>query len=197
MAMEVAMPTHIVAVGGIVENGRGDILLVKTIHGGWVFPGGQVEAGENLMDALVREIREESGIDAAVSQLIGVSSNTGTYRWHDGVTDVPTKVMLDFTCEYLGGEPRTSEETSEVRWVARERALDFIDSPAIRTRYQAFLDFTGVPYYMEYVTHPSFELRARRSIGAVQAGRHGVRGSRAGRDVSGGPQSEGARHLEF
>jgi 8-oxo-dGTP diphosphatase len=38
------MPTHIVAVGGIVENERDEILLVKG-RSGWVFPGGQVEAG--------------------------------------------------------------------------------------------------------------------------------------------------------
>ena len=36
------MPTHIVATGGIVEDNAGNILLVKTYHGGWVFPGGQV-----------------------------------------------------------------------------------------------------------------------------------------------------------
>lgn len=63
------MPTHIVAVGGIVENEQGDILLVKTHHGWWVFPGGQVEAGENLIDALSREIKEESGIDTVVCYL--------------------------------------------------------------------------------------------------------------------------------
>ncbi|SUA98947.1 NUDIX domain-containing protein [Paenibacillus thiaminolyticus] len=57
------MPTHIEAVGGIVENEQGHILVVKAKHDGWVFPGGQVEAGENL---------------------IGVYSNTGTYKWHDG-----------------------------------------------------------------------------------------------------------------
>nr|WP_083486512.1 NUDIX hydrolase [Alicyclobacillus ferrooxydans] len=50
-------PTHIVAVGGIVEDGEGNVLLVKTRDGGWVFPGGQVEVGENLMDALCREIK--------------------------------------------------------------------------------------------------------------------------------------------
>jgi 8-oxo-dGTP diphosphatase len=45
-----AMPTHIVAVGGFVEDENGNILLVKTIHNGWVYPGGQVEAGGNLID---------------------------------------------------------------------------------------------------------------------------------------------------
>lgn len=67
------MPTHIVAIGGFVENEQEQVLLVKTQHDGWVFPGGQVEAGENLMDALIREIKEESGIDTAVLSLIGIT----------------------------------------------------------------------------------------------------------------------------
>lgn len=158
------MPTHIVAVGGIVENEQGHILLVKTKHDGWVFPGGQVEAGENLIDALCREIKEESGIDVEVSRLIGVYSNTGTYKWHDGVTDVPTKLMLDYTCTAVGGQLSTSEETSDVRWVAKENVLDMIAAPAIRIRYQAYLEGGGRTNYMEYVTKPEFELKLARMI---------------------------------
>ena len=70
------MPTHIVAVAGVVENDKEEILLVKTYHGGWVFPGGQVEVGENLMEAVEREIKEESGIVVNVEKLFVVSSNT-------------------------------------------------------------------------------------------------------------------------
>ncbi|WP_374019066.1 NUDIX hydrolase [Paenibacillus thiaminolyticus] len=158
------MPTHIVAVGGIVENEQGHILLVKTKHDGWVFPGGQVEAGENLIDALCREIKEESGIDVEVSRLIGVYFNTGTYKWHDGVTDVPTKLMRDYTCRAVGGQLSISEETSDVRWVAKEGVLDLIVSPAIRTRYQAYLDADVRINYMEYVTNPEFEVKLARTI---------------------------------
>lgn len=158
-----AMPTHIVAAGGIVEDGQGNILLVQTIHGGWVFPGGQVETGENLMDALAREIKEESGIETEVSILIGVYSNTGTYKWHDRVTDIPTKVMLDYICRPVGGELGTSDETSESRWVPRDKVLEMITSPAIRTRYQAYLDFDGHVHYMEYVTKPEFEIKRKRT----------------------------------
>ena len=43
------MPTHIVAAAGVVENENGEILLVRTYNGGWVFPGGQVEEGENVV----------------------------------------------------------------------------------------------------------------------------------------------------
>lgn len=119
-------------------------MLVKTQHGGWVFPGGQVEVGENLLDALMREIKEESGIDIVVSHLIGIYSNTRIYKWYDGVTDVPTKLMMDFVCRPVGGALSTSEETSESRWIEKECVLEMISAQAIRTRYEAFLDFEGL-----------------------------------------------------
>ncbi|MDP4091154.1 MAG: NUDIX hydrolase, partial [Bacillota bacterium] len=111
------MPTHIVAAAGVVENDRGEILLVNTYHGGWVFPGGQVEVGENIIDAVIREIREESGINVTVDKLFAISSNTATHKGYNGVEIVPTKVMMDFMCTYVGGEPGVSDETSESRWV--------------------------------------------------------------------------------
>lgn len=158
------MPTHIVAVGGITEDEDGNILLVKTYHGGWVFPGGQVEEGENLIDALIREIKEESGIDVEVSNLIGIYSNTGKYKGYNGVEIVPTKVMMDYICKPVGGELCTSEETSESRWVSKDKVLDMIEAPAIRERYQAYLSFNGSVNYMEYVTRPEFELKLKRYV---------------------------------
>lgn len=158
------MPTHIVAAGGIVENEKGDILLVKTEHGGWVYPGGQIEVGENLIDGLMREIKEESGIDVEVAQLIGVYSNTGMYKWYDGITDVPTKIMFDFVCKPIGGELCTSEETSEVKWVPRDEVLTMITADAIKTRYLAYLEFEDKVIYKEYVTKPAFDLKLDRHI---------------------------------
>ncbi|GGG69310.1 NUDIX hydrolase [Paenibacillus radicis (ex Gao et al. 2016)] len=133
-------PTHIVAAGGFVEDGEGNILLVKTRDGGWVYPGGQVEVGENLMDALVREIQEESGIDTTVSYLIGIYSNTGIFKWYDSVTDVPTQVIFDFVCKPFGG------------------------TLAIRTRYKAYLEFNGVVNYIDYVTNPEFIIKYQTDI---------------------------------
>lgn len=158
------MPTHIVAVGGFVEDEKGNILLVKTQHRGWEFPGGQVEVGENLIDALTREVKEESGIDVEVIQVIGVYSNTATYKFYDGVTDVPTKVMIDFICTPISGELATSKETTDSRWVAKEKVLDLISAPAILTRYKAYLNFDGKISYMEYLTKPEFELKHSRTI---------------------------------
>lgn len=154
-------PTHIVSAGGIVEDGHGNILLVKARDDGWVYPGGITEVGENLIDGVIREIKEESGIDASVSHLISVVSNTAVHKWYDGVTDVPTKVMFDFVCKLEGGELAASEETSECKWVPKEQVLDYITLPAIRMRYEAYLNFQGSVNYVEYVTATTSECNTK------------------------------------
>lgn len=159
------MPVHIVATLGFVENDKEEILIVKERRSGqWVFPGGQVEVGENLMDGLIREVKEESGIDVEVSHLTGIYSNTGTYEGHSGVKIVPTKVMFDFVCKPIGGELATSDETSDSRWVRKEKVLDMVTAPALRTRFQSYLDYNGNINYMDYVTRPEFELKLKRNI---------------------------------
>ena len=158
------MPTHIVAGAGIATNEKGEVLLVKTYNSGWVFPGGQVEVGENVIDAVKREIMEESGIEVEVGELFCIASNTKKYPGHSGVKEIPTKVMLDFVCRATGGQLRASDENSESKFVPKEEVLSLITAPAIVERYKACLEYTGRPVYMEYVTKPVFEMKLKRFI---------------------------------
>ena len=158
------MPTHIVAAAGVVENDQEEILLVKVHNGGWVFPGGQVEVGENIIDAVIREIKEESGINVTVKKLFSISSNTATHKGYNGVEMVPTKVMMDFICTFVDGKLRISEENSESCWVKKDKVLEMITAPAIRQRFQAYLDYDGNVQYLEYVTKPEFDLKISRKI---------------------------------
>lgn len=145
-------PTHIVAVDGIIENDNNEILLVKHRHRGvWTVPGGQVEIGENLMDALIREIKEECGVNVVVNKLMCVSSNTCTYQGYNGYGTIPTKVMFGFTCKYVSGELCTSDETSETCWVSKDKILDYITVPNLVERFRAYLNFQGDVQYLEYV----------------------------------------------
>ncbi len=163
-AGERILPTHIVAAAGIVLNGKDEILMVKTYRGGWVFPGGQVEVGENIIDALKREIMEETGVEIEVGELFCVSSNTCKYPGYNGVKEVPTKVMLDFICRAKGGEPRPSDENSESAYFPADEAEGLITSPAIVERFRAYTEYTGRPAYLEYVTKPEFALKLKTVI---------------------------------
>lgn len=158
-------PTHIIAVDGVVENNRGEILLVKQRHTGeWCVPGGQVEVGENLIDGLVREIKEESGIDVIVNELVCVSSNTGTYPGYNGYGIVPTKVMFGFTCTPIGGELGDSDETLESRWICKDDVLNYIRAAALVERFNAYLNFDGNIQYLDYITRPNYDLKLKCKI---------------------------------
>jgi ADP-ribose pyrophosphatase YjhB (NUDIX family) len=159
-----AWPLHIVAAGGYVFDGKGNILLVKTHTRGWDCTGGQVEEGETLEEGVLREIMEESGVVARVIKLAGVYSNVGRHRYEGTDVGVPTKVMFDFICEYVSGDLRPSEETSEVMWVPREKTLDYVTAPAMRYRFGKILAFDGRVTYGAYVSKPEFKLISERMI---------------------------------
>jgi len=159
-----AFPTHIVAAAGYVFDKEGNLLMIKTRHRGYDATGGQIEEGEDLEAGLLREIMEESGVQAKVKCLCAVYSNVGQYVFYDGVTPVPTKVMFDFICEYESGECRTSEESSEVIWVPREKVLDYISNPALRYRFEKILNFEGKVTYASFVTRPEFQVLTERHI---------------------------------
>ena len=158
------MPTHIVAAAGIVVNSNGEILLVKNNRRGWEFPGGQVEVGENVIDALKREIMEEAGIDIEVGEVFCISSNTCKHPGYNGVKEVPTKIMLDFICHAKEGTPRPSEENSASAYFQKDMALGLIQNPPYIERFKAFMDYKGRPTYLEYVTKPDFRLKIKRLI---------------------------------
>ena len=161
---ERVMPAHIIAGAGIVINDTEEVLMVKTHNQGWVFPGGQVEVGENVIDAVKREIMEETSVEVEVGEVFCIASNTGKYPGYNGVKEVPTKLMLDFICRAKGGLPRPSDENSESMYIPKDKVLDMIKAPAIVERYKAFLEYTGRPTYMEYVAKPVFELKLKRLI---------------------------------
>jgi len=159
-----AFPTHIVAAAGYVFDQDGRVLLIKTLNRGYDATGGQIEEGEDLITGVLREIEEEGGIKAKVKCLCGVYSNVGKYKYYDGVTTVPTKVMFDFICEYESGECRTSEESSEVLWVPKEKVLDYISTPVLRYRFEKMLSFDGTVTYASFMTKPEFQLLTERRI---------------------------------
>jgi 8-oxo-dGTP diphosphatase len=71
-------PKHIVAVSALVQNDQGETLLLKTHYRNdtWEMPGGQVEEGEPLEEAVRREVFEETGIEIEPIGVTGVYYNT-------------------------------------------------------------------------------------------------------------------------
>lgn len=157
-------PTHIVACGGYVFDKNGNMIIVKTKNRGWDCTGGQIEVGENLEKGVLREILEESGVRASVRCLVGIYSNVGQHLFYDGVTPVPTKVIFDFICDYIDGELTTSDETSDVIWVPKDKVLEYISFPAGVYRFKNIIEFNGNIHYSSYVTKPGFKVLSSRFV---------------------------------
>lgn len=121
-------------------NEKEELLLVKNPRKGWEYPGGMIEPGETLVQGLLREIREESGVTAEVLRAVGIYSNTKPRPGYNGVLEIPTTVIVDFICRYRSGALRTSEESTEVRWVSKERALELVNAK-LQYRLRKALDF--------------------------------------------------------
>jgi NADH pyrophosphatase NudC (nudix superfamily) len=157
-------PTHIVAAAGYVFDQNNNLLIIKTMNRGWDCTGGQIETGESVEEGLLREIFEESGVKAKIKSLCGIYSNVGTHLYYDGQTMVPTKVMMDFICEYESGELRISEESSEVIWVPREEVMNYVTAHAMRYRFEKALNFDGKVTYASYVSNPEFRVLSERFV---------------------------------
>ncbi|GLC30184.1 NUDIX hydrolase [Clostridium omnivorum] len=147
-------PVHIVAVGGLIENEEGQILMIKSPDRGWEIPGGQVEAGETLTDALKREVKEETGIDIEVGDLRAVHSNITKRVQPDGVSPIGSIVSFGFTGRAVSGELTTSDESLEVTWVNREKILDLIDEDFMRDKVRYMLNNDGKVAYVVFSRNP-------------------------------------------
>ena len=106
-----------VGVGALIVDERGRLFLArrgpkaKNERGLWEFPGGSVELGERLVDALKREIREEYGVEIEVGELLDVVDHILPEEGQHWVS--PT-----FICRIASGEPvvREPEKCSEIGW---------------------------------------------------------------------------------
>ncbi len=122
----------VVGVGGVVVR-AGAVLLVERaaepLKGRWTLPGGVVELGETLEAALVRELREETGLEVRVLELVEAldritPDDAQRVRYH--------YVLLDYLCESVAGEARAGSDVAAVAWVQPEEFVAY-DVPE-RTR---------------------------------------------------------------
>ena len=110
------------SVSAVIFDRRGRLLLQQRSDGGqWGLPGGSVEIGESVHDAVIREVREETGLRVTVRRLIGVYSEPRrqVVRYPDG--NVWHYVSVCFECAVQGGELTTCDETLALAYVSPTR----------------------------------------------------------------------------
>jgi ADP-ribose pyrophosphatase YjhB (NUDIX family) len=138
----------VVGVGGVViRDGR--VLLVRRgsepLKGEWSIPGGTLELGETIAEGVVRELREETGLDVRVLDLIevferifpgeerpqGSGTNLSKYKYHF--------VILDYLCEAPDGMPQPGSDVTDVAFAGEDELATYHLTPtATRVIRSAF-----------------------------------------------------------
>jgi 8-oxo-dGTP pyrophosphatase MutT (NUDIX family) len=132
-------PKHIVSAATIVLNEEKEILLINGPWRGWEMPGGQVEEGESLKDAAIRETKEETGIDIEVLKFCGIFQNVNKSICNTLFLGKP-----------IGGKLTTSSESLEVGFYPIEQALKMVTVGNFRQRIEYCLDESSHPFYIEF-----------------------------------------------
>lgn len=105
------------AVAGIVLRGEEVLVVLRKADpyaGRWSLPGGALEVGETLHQAVIREVAEETGLKVEPVRLVGVYEHIveegGRIRYHF--------TLIDFLCRLVGGRLHPGSDAGEARWVS-------------------------------------------------------------------------------
>lgn len=134
---EPAAPTIVVAVKSLIVYNQRALIMRRSFtdrHGPgiWEFTGGRLEFGETLEDGLLREIQEETGLEAAIQKLLyAVTLPTG-----------PTRqiVVLNYLTYAAGDKVRLSSEHQDYRWATKQDMLELLDPQIVKNlhKYNVF-----------------------------------------------------------
>ncbi|ATE52373.1 NUDIX hydrolase [Actinosynnema pretiosum] len=137
----------VVAVTAFVQDEQGQLLMIRrTDNGLYSIPGGAQDVGETIGRTVVREVEEETGLDVEPTGVIGVYSDPAhVIAYTDG--EVRQEFSICFRARLLGGELRTSDESSEVHWVTRDDLAALTIHPSIRLRIEHGFSARTGPYF--------------------------------------------------
>ena len=118
------IPTRIiVAVGAVIEDNLGRVLLVKHKperggfwQGKWICPGGELEMGEDIVDGISREIREETNLE--VDLVRGLPAFDRIVK-RGGEVELHV-IYIDYMARLIRGELKVDSDVGEARWVKRD-----------------------------------------------------------------------------
>lgn len=133
-------PNRPVRIGALALVERDEMLLVerRADDGTWGLVGGALEADETIVEALMREVWEETGLPTRSAELFGIFSDPSRIvGYRDG--NVYRVLAIVFRVEVGDGDPVPSEESHELRFASRAELEAFDLTPAHRPIVESFL----------------------------------------------------------
>jgi ADP-ribose pyrophosphatase YjhB (NUDIX family) len=134
------------AVAVVVARDDGAILLIRrTDNGNWALPGGAMELTESVGQAGIRETLEETGYEVEVTGLAGIYSDPKHVIHYTSNDEVRREFSIVLTARPVSGQPTTSAESSEVRWVQPHDLDGYPMDRSMRRRVDDYLGCEGPP----------------------------------------------------
>ena len=134
------------SVNVVVVNDVGEILLIRrSDNGNWAVPGGAIDLGESVTQAAVRETLEESGIEWAITGIVGIYSDPRHVILYTSNGEARQEFSIVLSARPLGGQPTPSSESSEVRWVPESELPGYTMDRSMRIRINDFLAHNESP----------------------------------------------------
>jgi 8-oxo-dGTP pyrophosphatase MutT (NUDIX family) len=135
------------SVNVVVTNASGDVLLIRrSDNQNWAVPGGAIDLGESMVQAAIRETREETGIDCEITGLVGIYTDPKHLILYTSDGEVRQEFSIVLTGRATGGTPTPSSESSDVRWVPRDDLGGYAMDRSMRLRLGHFLEGRVGPY---------------------------------------------------
>ncbi|MEU0837853.1 NUDIX domain-containing protein [Streptomyces sp. NPDC005962] len=136
----------VVAASAVVTDEEGRILLQRRRDNDlWALPGGGMEMTDSLPGTAVREVKEETGLDVEITGLVGTYTDPlHVIAYTDG--EVRRQFNVCFTARVVGGELAISDESTELRFVAREKLDELPMHHTQRLRLRHFMEHRETPY---------------------------------------------------
>jgi 8-oxo-dGTP pyrophosphatase MutT (NUDIX family) len=108
-------PSHRVGAFAIIRDDAGRVLISRRVDSGWYnLPGGGVEPHESASEGIVREVREETGLEVEVGRLVGLYSKPQKHE-----------IVLTFEARVVGGKLQPSDEADQHDWVTPDQFDSF------------------------------------------------------------------------
>jgi ADP-ribose pyrophosphatase YjhB (NUDIX family) len=128
------------SVNVVVVNEAGDVLMIRrSDNDNWAVPGGAIDLGESMVQAAVRETREETGIECEITGLIGIYTDPKHVILYTSNGEARQEFSILLTGVPTGGQPTPSSESSEVRWVPRADVAGNQMDRSMRMRIEHYL----------------------------------------------------------
>jgi 8-oxo-dGTP diphosphatase len=140
----------IVGVGGVVIEDERVLLILRgsePLKGQWSIPGGTLELGETLMEGTARELKEETGLEVRVLEMIEVFERINFGRGADETWTTPEErsrprfhfVIVDYLCQRVSGKAVAGGDVTDVAWAGEDELEKFSLTPtATRVIRKAF-----------------------------------------------------------